>query len=61
MFVYIKYEDGVKEVIHIDKIINFDMKNINFEQKYKVQWDDGNLYNGIIGKMQGKPVCGGNT
>lgn len=60
MYIYVKYEDGVKEIVRISQIMHFDIKNINFEKKYKVQWNDGHLYNGLIGKMQGKPVCGGN-
>jgi len=60
MFVYIKFEDGLKEAISADKIGNFDIKNIDFEKKYKIKWDDGNYYNGIIGKIQGKAICAGN-
>lgn len=56
MYIYVKYEDGVKEIVHISQIMHFDIKNINFEKKYKVQWNDGNLYNGLIGKL----VCAGN-
>lgn len=60
MFIYVKYEDGVKEAINADRIGNFDLEKIDFDKKYKIKWKDGNSYNGIIGKIQGKPIYGGN-
>lgn len=60
MFVYVKYEDGVKEAINVNRIINFDLDNINFDKKYLIQWKDGHFYKGIVGKSQGKPICAGN-
>lgn len=58
--IYVKYEDGVKEAVSIDRIVNLDIKKIDFEKKYKIEWRDGNFYNGIIGKIQGKPISAGN-
>lgn len=59
MFTYIKFEDGVKAIVNTDDIVDFDIRNILFDKKYRVKWDDGHFYYGILGKIQQKVILEG--
>lgn len=60
MFTYIKFEDGVKAIINTDDIVDFDLHDIKCGKKYKVKWNDGRFYYGILGKMNQKAILEGN-
>lgn len=46
-FAFVKYCTGEKEIISVDRIKGFNAKNINFEKKYKILWNEA-YYDGVI-------------
>ncbi|XP_024880834.1 uncharacterized protein LOC112460408 isoform X2 [Temnothorax curvispinosus] len=56
MFTYVKFEDGIKAIVDTKDIVDFNIKDIQYDKKYQVKWDDGHFYYGIIGRMQQKAI-----
>ena len=54
MHVYIKYHDGVKNIMPSSDIKNFDPTDINFSKKYKIKWENDEYYEGLIIIVGGK-------
>ena len=60
MFTYVKFEDGVKEIVDTKNIIDFKIKDILYDKKYQIKWTDGHFYYGITGRIQQKVILEGN-